>query len=95
VRFVCFVVLLAVSGLACTSEALEENACFHQGQVHPVGAEFPAGDGCNTCTCSDDLSVACTENACPDADLPDAGTTEIDAGDGGVDAGGEDAGDGA
>jgi hypothetical protein len=37
-------------------------------------------DGCNTCTCEPDLSISCTEVACPDADLSDAGEP-LDAGD--------------
>jgi hypothetical protein len=29
-----------------------------------VTATFPAGDGCNTCTCQSGGSVACTRSAC-------------------------------
>jgi hypothetical protein len=78
----------ALSLQACgSSDPIEENACFHQGQVYAVGAEFPAGDGCNTCTCEPGLVVACTELPCPDADVPDAGA-DADAGiDAGIDAG--------
>lgn len=70
----------AVLGQACdTSEAPDEDACFYRGQVRPVGDDFPAGDGCNTCTCNSDLSVSCTEIACPDADIPDAGPADAGA----------------
>lgn len=34
-----------------------------------VGASCPAGDGCNSCSCSADGRLACTERAC----APDAG----------------------
>ena len=38
--------------------------CTHNGQTYKDGASFPAGDGCNTCTCKAG-SVACTKIACP------------------------------
>lgn len=31
---------------------------------YQVNESFPSEDGCNTCSCSDDLTVACTEMAC-------------------------------
>ena len=42
------------------------NVCVYEGQTYPFGATFPAGDGCNTCSC-DEYGVACTLIACPDA----------------------------
>jgi hypothetical protein len=47
--------------------------CTYAGTQHPPGASFPASDGCNTCTCGDDATVACTEKACLDAAPPIAG----------------------
>ncbi len=38
--------------------------CNHNGVFYPVGASFPAGDGCNSCTCTEGGLVACTEMAC-------------------------------
>lgn len=38
--------------------------CQHRGKMHPVDATFPAGDGCNSCTCLADGGVACTLIAC-------------------------------
>ncbi|AKT37495.1 hypothetical protein [Chondromyces crocatus] len=38
--------------------------CEYEGQAYPEGASFPAADGCNTCSCTADGSVACTEMAC-------------------------------
>jgi hypothetical protein len=43
--------------------------CTFGGMTYPVGASFPAGDGCNTCSCTAGGQVACTLRACP----PDAG----------------------
>ncbi|MFZ2153546.1 MAG: hypothetical protein WAV41_05875 [Microgenomates group bacterium] len=30
----------------------------------PVGESFPAADGCNTCSCTSDLTIVCTQKAC-------------------------------
>ena len=38
--------------------------CEYGGQVYPAGSSFPSTDGCNTCGCSEDGSVACTDMAC-------------------------------
>ncbi len=43
----------------------EPGVCHYDGQLYPPGASFPADDGCNTCFCSDDGFVGCTEMACP------------------------------
>ena len=40
--------------------------CTYGGQTHPVGASFPATDGCNTCTCGANGSVGCTKIGCVD-----------------------------
>jgi len=34
---------------------------------HLAGESWDADDGCNTCTCTEDLQIACTEMACVDA----------------------------
>jgi hypothetical protein len=44
--------------------------CTLGGVGHPAGTTFPSPDGCNSCTCTLDGLLACTERACP----PDAGT---------------------
>ena len=44
--------------------------CVVGGVSHPGGTTFPSPDGCNSCTCTLDGQLACTERACP----PDAGT---------------------
>jgi hypothetical protein len=44
--------------------------CTIGGVGHPAGTTFPSPDGCNSCTCTVDGQLACTERACP----PDAGS---------------------
>lgn len=39
--------------------------CYYAGGVYQPGETFPDVDGCNTCTCLADGSVACTDQACP------------------------------
>jgi hypothetical protein len=39
-------------------------ACQHAGKAYAVGEGFPSADGCNTCSCMEDGSVACTKKAC-------------------------------
>jgi hypothetical protein len=38
--------------------------CEYEGERYEAGETFPAGDGCNTCSCTDDGFVACTLMAC-------------------------------
>jgi hypothetical protein len=38
--------------------------CTYDGMEYPVGATFPATDGCNTCQCEAGGTVGCTEKAC-------------------------------
>ncbi len=38
------------------------------GQLHRVGESFAAPDGCNSCSCSSNGSILCTEMACPACD---------------------------
>lgn len=37
--------------------------CTHAGTDYEIGDTFPAGDGCNTCSCTD-MGVACTIIGC-------------------------------
>jgi hypothetical protein len=37
--------------------------CDHDGAHYEIGAAFPAGDGCNTCACSEE-GVGCTQMGC-------------------------------
>lgn len=40
------------------------SGCLYNGQTYAVGTGFPAGDGCNTCSCMQDGNMACTKIAC-------------------------------
>jgi hypothetical protein len=48
------------------------NGCVYQDVHYEVGQGFPSADGCNTCGCQGDGSVACTEMACLDGCATDA-----------------------
>jgi hypothetical protein len=43
------------------------DGCDYQGVRHPTGEVFPAGDGCNTCSCTVELGLQCSIVACPTA----------------------------
>jgi hypothetical protein len=38
--------------------------CIQNGITYPVGSSYPAGDGCNTCSCTGAGPGACTKMAC-------------------------------
>jgi hypothetical protein len=68
--------------------------------TYELGEQFPASDGCNTCTCGAEGRFVCTERTCgADAGAPGTGPEagpQDDAGfDGGADADVDDAGDDA
>jgi hypothetical protein len=48
--------------VACTKKACV--TCTHNGKTYQPGESFPAGDGCNDCTCQDNGLVACTLAYC-------------------------------
>jgi hypothetical protein len=48
--------------------------CTWEGTTYAAGEHFAAGDGCNTCTCTDEGEVSCTKSACES----DAGTNSSD-----------------
>jgi len=60
--------LALLACLALASCGGGDPSCEYQGQTHARGDIFPAGDGCNTCSCTDQ-GVECTLLAC----VPDAG----------------------
>lgn len=56
--------LMAVLFFAgCGGDGLP-GTCSYEGKMYPAGSSFPASDGCNSCGCQADGSVACTEKAC-------------------------------
>ena len=48
----------------CTPVEPDVPLCEVDGELYEPGDSFPASDGCNTCTCMNDGTVACTEMAC-------------------------------
>jgi hypothetical protein len=59
---------------ACGGEGHGNGSCAYMGHAYDLGEVFPAGDGCNSCTCEvvDGMAVAaCTDIACNDGG-PDA-----------------------
>ena len=59
-------VLVAATLAFVACPKVEETTCSYNGKSYLAGASFSDSDGCNTCTCSEDGSVACTAMACPD-----------------------------
>ncbi len=76
----CFV-LLAWAVPGCGSQVTVFGDCVTDSGTYDVGETFPAGDGCNTCSCDEGGSVSCTEMACdcqgpqPDCGAPPPGCT--------------------
>lgn len=56
-------------GSGATGGSGGATGCTHDGVFYELGASFPAGDGCNTCTCQAGGGVACTRTACPTCSL--------------------------
>jgi hypothetical protein len=46
------------------SPTVSPGVCRVNEQTYQVGQSFWAADGCNTCTCNADLTIACTQKAC-------------------------------
>ena len=49
--------------MACAPEMCEGD--------HEIGSSWDAEDGCNTCTCMDDQTIACTAMVCPEDECED------------------------
>lgn len=47
-----------------TSSSDTGKFCETNDKKIPAGESFPAADGCNTCTCGEDLTISCTEKDC-------------------------------
>lgn len=52
----------------CQITSIPRDVCVYGGAEYQPGEEFPSRDGCNTCSCVDDVgptaSIACTDQAC-------------------------------
>jgi len=51
---------------ACGSDDSGGTLCSYNGHEYALGDVFPAGDGCNSCTCTA-TGASCTKLACADA----------------------------
>lgn len=59
--------LLVLAGLyGCGPE---EETCHYGGETYSAGDSFPSTDGCNSCRCGADGTVACTLRACVDGGI--------------------------
>jgi len=52
-------------GSASSQGGATAGICWYDGVSYAAGTAFPAGDNCNTCSCSANGMVVCTLRACP------------------------------
>ena len=45
----------------------DNQVCELNDKKYKIGESFAAADGCNTCSCEPDLTIACTEKDCSSA----------------------------
>lgn len=57
-------VVLCLSGFTRCEPVVPVGVCQYGGITFDPGEHFPAMDPCNTCSCTEDGSVACTEIGC-------------------------------
>lgn len=78
------VTLVMVSEGCTVDVSLGFDACEYDGATYQVGESFDAGDGCNTCSCTEGGQVACTAIACvacedPSPECPQPGAPNCSA----------------
>jgi hypothetical protein len=61
-RTTCAGIALALSLLLVGG--CDSTTCTYQGQTHKSGETYPAGDGCNTCSCGPDGLTRCSTAKC-------------------------------
>lgn len=58
----------ALAGPSCEDEESLADVCEYEGMLYEDGEQFPAGDGCNTCSCNPNgdtpSQYACTGRLC-------------------------------
>jgi hypothetical protein len=66
--------------VGCTTRACLGD-CTYEGMAYQVGDEFPAGDGCNTCSCEQGGNVSCTLIGCSNScdDIADQSFAAVEA----------------
>ena len=67
--------LASSAGVSVRAEGACVTGCDYNGVHYEPGTSFPASDGCNTCSCTNNGSVACTKIAC----IPGCGSTKCPA----------------
>ncbi len=55
---------LYVRNLSVSSVPAPTGTCSYNGVTYKTGEGFVASDGCNSCSCSANVQVACTGMAC-------------------------------
>jgi hypothetical protein len=56
------------AGAGCGDRAVAPTSCTQGGKSYPIGATFPADDGCNTCTCESGGLANCSIVLCERSD---------------------------
>jgi|GEM_PF-1726199 len=57
----------------CSGSVSNASGCDYEGKGYAVGDTFPAGDGCNSCSCGERGVVQCTLVGCEPDPGPDSG----------------------
>jgi hypothetical protein len=70
VKTIALAVLIVLVGLVGCADHDKVDACVYHGTSYAIGDVFPAGDGCNACTCSAS-GLSCTAVTCTDGGVPD------------------------
>jgi hypothetical protein len=83
VKTIALAVLMVLAGLAglagCAAHDKAGDVCAYHGTSYAIGDVFPAGDGCNSCTCSAS-GVSCTALACTDGGVADPASCVMSGG---------------
>lgn len=70
--FVVFIFSIYFNGISplVPPQEINSKTCNLNGKKYAVGESFKSDDGCNTCSCTESLDVACTLMACEPLDNP-------------------------
>lgn len=64
-RFICLSLERQNSEAVFTTTAIPSTFCIYEGQTFQAGDTFSTIDGCNSCNCTFDGEVKCTQRRCP------------------------------
>lgn len=62
--FIALAFLFVVFIFSIYTNGISPSSCSLNGKKYAVGESFKSDDGCNTCSCTETLQVACTLMAC-------------------------------